>query len=319
LKNNAFRFLRIKSGKSKKVGPSGKTLVHFASGGVGHFLRLLGNSINFSKDSGWNLVVSSEYHQPLARLPLDEIFDLQAPLQSATEFATEGAGLEISQLRPVRLRAEELSIAMVQSLDRRRLYSAYLPPRTDGGTTEFTTGDWTPGHHSSSFVKRFPNPTLTALRHLSLSGKFRDFVLARERALDRPFIGVHFRNTDYQSDLKDTLDRLRVKVETTGISTVYWCTDDLSSIEPARKKMGDIEFLYSQRYDFRSVGADSKNLHYGLLGRDSREHLGNTFADLFTLFLSNEIVASEVGSWPKLVALMKSDKPMAEKFFGLTK
>ena len=40
-------------------------LFHYASGGLSHFLSLLGNSLTFAKEARWRLAVVSEYHQPL--------------------------------------------------------------------------------------------------------------------------------------------------------------------------------------------------------------------------------------------------------------
>ena len=49
----------------------------------------------------------------------------------------------------------------------------------------------------------------------------------------RSYIGVHFRNTDYKSNLQQTLDKAISAARRSGIETIFWATDDSSSYKYA--------------------------------------------------------------------------------------
>jgi hypothetical protein len=289
-----------------------KTLIHFATGGIAHFLNLLGNSINFCRESGLKLVVSSEYHQPLGRLQLDQIFQLEAPFDAYQSIPSH-IQKSFGDLRPIRFERENIGlVSMVSSLDATRLFAGYLPSQDFAGKFAPTTGDWVPGLVQER-LKMLPDSLLTAVDSLSLRGGFQEAVLRRENSLGGPFIGVHFRNTDYFNDINDTISRVSDTIERTGIESVYWCTDDSSSIDEAKERLPGVHIQHKQ--DFDSAGMT--NLHYGLSGEQSINHLQNTFADLFTLSIADEHIPSAQSSWRRLVPLLRAEKEMAQKFFGL--
>ena len=223
-------------------------LFHYATGGLGHFLNLLGNSLTFCSEEGWELAVVSEYHRPLANLSIDDIFQLQKPLVPLREIPKWRRLVELDRLRPMRFKDQAQGlIALITSQDKEQHFSAYLPAFELRGRFSVSTGDWSPGFNVNP-EKPKPNSLLASIRHLSIRGKFRQAVMERRNLLKEPFIGVHFRNTDITNDIQETISQLVKKVEATGIRNVYWCTDDKSSIDKVVTALPDLIFLWDQPF-----------------------------------------------------------------------
>lgn len=287
-------------------------LFHYASGGLSHFLSLLGNSLTFAKEARWRLAVVSEYHQPLGTLPLDDIFELREPLVPFREISKRKRPVEAEHLRPVRfLDQTQGRMALVRSQNKDQYFSGYLPAFEHRGGFGFSTGDWAPGADRN---KKAPDldSRLTSVKHLALRGQFREAVIERRNLLREPYIGVHFRNTDYTNDIQETITQLVAKVEATGFRDVYWCTDDASSVDRVRTALPDVNLLWNQPFD-----NSGKNLHYGIRGKDSIKHLKNTFADLYTLFASRDFIPSQRSGWKRFVGILRDEREVAEHFFGL--
>lgn len=289
------------------------TTVHFATGGLSHFLGLLGHSINHALETGRSLVVVSEYHQPLACHPLDEIFHLREPLRPLGEFIQKSGREDLLALRPVRFSQEgQGQIALVRDQGKTRYHTAYLEREAHTyvrAPVTVTTGEWAPGIPAE---ERPPHNLLSALSSLSIRGVFAEAVRERLRQEDGPFLGVHFRNSDHSSDLESMIRRVKDAIQETGITDIHWCTDDLSSIEQARERLPQANISSGQVF---SRGTN-KNLHYSLRGSDSVNHLANTFADIYTLTKAQVFLPS-AGSWKKLVPILREKEDVRDNFFNL--
>lgn len=289
------------------------TTAHFATGGLSHFLGLLGHSINHALETGRSLVVVSEYHQPLACQPLDEIFHLREPLRPLGEFIQESGREDLLALRPLRFSQERQGqIALVRDKGKTRYHTAYLERESHTyvpAPVTVTTGDWAPGIPAE---ERPPHNLLSALSSLSIRGVFAEAVHERLRQEKDPFLGVHFRNSDHSSDLESMIRRVKDAIQETGITDIHWCTDDLSSIEQARERLPRAHISSGQVF---SRGT-KKNLHYSLRGSDSVNHLANTFADIYTLTKAQVFLPS-AGSWKKLVPILREKEDVRDNFFNL--
>lgn len=153
---------------------------------------------------------------------------------------------------------------------------------------------------------------MAALSCLSLRKEFAEDVQRRSATLRRPFIGVHFRNTDHSSVLSDVIKRTLDVARQTSLEEVYWCTDDAESMKEAQAAMPDLTVSYFQPFN----ASGQKNLHRGLRGDDSVTHLKLVLADLFTLATATAFVSSE-GSWKKLVPILRTETTLTDRFFGL--
>lgn len=290
---------------------SRKTLIHFATGGLGHFLTRLGRSIDFSQDAGWDLGVVTEYHQPLGKLSFHEVFLSSPPIRRWSELEVNSRRFNIETLRPdVEYRRGNGAIVTIRDVVDHRVFPAQLPPKMVGHNLAFTTGDPEPG------LSKFRRNAgwLTAISSLSLVADFSEAVVDRLTRLQAPYIGVHFRNSDRLGDFNGTIQTLRQRIGETQINDVWWCTDDASSVGAAIDAIPSARFYSSQTF---SLG-NRVNLHNGLRGDDSINHLKNTFADLLTLCAADEYIPASRSGWNSLVPLMREAKDSSARFFGLT-
>lgn len=292
------------------------TTVHFASGGLSHFLKLLGHSINHSRATGRSLVVVTEYHKPLACQSLDDIFHLHKPLHPLGQFIKKSGRKDLLSLRPARFTHENTGqrIDILKSTDDTRFYSGLLQraqrPAIGTDKVMLSTGRWQPGLAAKD---RVPYTLLDSVSSLSLRGEFAEAVRTRSQRLNRPFLGVHFRNTDHTSRLDAVIPKIKNAINETGITDIYWCTDDLSSIEQARKRLPQAHVSASQKFEKGS----GKNLHTSLTGQDARTHLANTFADLYTLSMAHQFIPT-AGSWKIWVPVFRENPNVRDSFFGLS-
>lgn len=280
-------------------------IAHFATGGLSHFLRLLGNTIIFGRYEASYISVVTEYHQPLAQLPFDNIFELSGPLLPLGSYKRQYTHRDPLMFRPSRPSGDS-AIPNVHSLAKLVFESAYLPVENYRGG-EFTTGDWPPGF---SQEPKHEEAWLASLDSLSLRPQFVEKIKSRKDVLDGPYLGVHFRNTDYSSNLNQTIEEVERLCIKNGLDTVYWCTDDASSIDYVESQLSNFKVLHDQ--PFSSTG--KKNLHYSMSGEGALHHLENTFADLWTLASSTMFLPTS-GSWKSFVPLLRNEK-IASNFFN---
>lgn len=287
------------------------TLIHFATGGLGHFFRMLGHSILFAEKTGRTVSVVSEYHQPLAKLPLSQIFELAGPLVPLESISPK------ERLRAMTYRPQwrQGMPYILRSLDGKRSYDGRLPTEVNWShrfrlRPTYTTGDWFLDPEMAT-RPTVGNSMLASVASLSLRGEFVQTVRERASFLNEPYLAIHFRNTDISSDLESVLRQAKTLASDKGLKNVYWCTDDSSSIPKAQKELKGLQLLHNQPHQNQNL----KNLHYGLKAEDSLEHLKNTFADLWTLAASSEVVTT-VGGWKKLIPILR-DPEIARGFFGV--
>jgi hypothetical protein len=272
-----------------------------------------------ARENGRSVVVATEYHQPLAKRPLDEIFHLSEPLKPFNCFVEQSKRYDLRTFKPrwyPHKSDEARGLWLIESQDLHKSLSSWVPEEPCG-LVECTTGQHRPGSpnarraHLDKKESRFASQ-LAALESLSLRGRFRDAVAARAEELTRPFLGVHFRNTDRTSSLEIVVSKVQETIKEKGISDIYWCTDDKSSIEEARARLPNSRVFSSQTFET----GQRKNLHNGLRGNDSIKHLEHTFADLYTLSVANEFIPS-VGGWRQLVPILRNKRTVSHHFFAL--
>ena len=293
--------------------------VHFATGGLSHFLLHLGNSVRHARETGRTVVVVSEHHRPLARQSMDSIFKLSDPVRPLSEFLEKSGRHDVPSFSPrfYPLTAEDRKgLYLVESRQMQASVTGWVPEEA-AESVAFTTGHYRP--RSANAIQAASKPMenrlasqQASLESLAIRGRFADAIAKRARELTGPFLGVHFRNSDRLSNLDKAVAAVQETIQKTGISDIYWCTDDRASIDEARNRLPKARLFSSQPFE---IGL-KKNLHNGLRGEDSFSHLENTFADLFTLSVADEFIPS-AGGWAQLVPILRGNRNVRTHFFGL--
>ena len=284
-------------------------LFHFATGGVSHFLRLLGHSIIFSNSNRVNVTVVTEHHNPLAKLPMSDVFNMRAPLVPL-EFINPAERNRALGFHPT----QHDGRTVIRAKDRGTHIKGELPNRIPLGLalrkrrlyTLGTLPKWSKIKRSYASDSAYQ----ASLSALSLTESFKGPIRARASKLTEPYLGVHFRNTDLHNDLESTLNKVIHVAEEEGLNTIYWCTDDKSSIQQVQDRLRGYEVLHHQPFS-----AEGRNLHYGVRGEDAVVQLQNTLADLWTLSNSTKLITTS-GSWGKLIPMLKQ-RDISEPFFGI--
>ena len=130
----------------------------------------------------------------------------------------------------------------------------------------------------------------------------------------RSYIGVHFRNTDYKSNLQQTLDKAISAAHQSGIQTIFWATDDSSSYAYAEAMLTQhgLSFVKSKDLiDSQKIG--SINVHS--IKEEDLKTMGTSKIDQIAIFFSEVLILSQSslfiptsGTVPFLVKSIKKSK-----------
>ena len=135
-----------------------------------------------------------------------------------------------------------------------------------------------------------------------------------EKIGHRKYIGVHFRNTDYRSDINEVIKKTVTLASNSQITTVFWATDDASSKEKLEAKLehtGINAVFIDNIIDHRKM--DSKNLHsisnveLKKMGSSKIDQLAIFYAEIITLGKSSVFLPSS-GTVPLLVEGIRRSK-----------
>lgn len=156
------------------------------------------------------------------------------------------------------------------------------------------------------------NQLISVLSVLQPSERMKNIITYRRaktsrQLKDERYIGVHFRNTDYKSDLEKTIDRAISSCRLRGINQVYWATDDIKSLRYAKEKLrrNDISTVSINQhiaYDkFNALNLHSvKSSDLEKSGSSKVEQIGIFFADVLTLSKADFLIRTS-GTVPFLI------------------
>lgn len=284
----------------------GQNVLHFATGGLGHFFTLLEGSLEIAHRRHLRLEIRTLHHKPLGFRRFFELFDVENNLLDVSD----DNGLIQHFAKPIR----------VQGLPdgSRTRYNAvsegFSKPlvRLDSLSWDLLSREaiWTIGAHGSS-----PTRYELIFDTLSLStsvSRHVSEVVSSAQCLTEHHIGVHLRVTDRQTDTTQSLAALDQAFEQTGISQVWVSSDSESSIHDFSRLRPGLTFRFLQR----PFSNDGKNLHYGVAPENAYSQFIYALADLYLLSLCTRFVpASSSGTaWtPMVLALRKKPRSLFSK------
>lgn len=304
-----------------------RNIVFIPTGGLAHNLTLLGQTVLHANRLGIGTVlVDSEPKSPSAGAPplagytLCEVFSYSKPLgcacwrhysrrwgcgwqrksrhRAATFHGVPGPG---GQRRDYRLLDGESQLVSSSSL----LPSGEAPVRGD----VLTTG----GVPETVDAISKPQCIRSVLSHLRIQPAIQKLLFDRlPNWAERPFIAAHFRNTDYRSDLETAIANVRAAAEETGISTVFWATDDTQSIQEAQEHLPELVLRHAE------VPAlpGRLGLHVSFAGHAAKTQFVRALEDLYLLSLADVFLASTGPTgWKTLVPILR-EPGMRKRFFG---
>jgi hypothetical protein len=306
--------------------PATRYLLHFGSGGLSHMLRCLGNTLQYCQETDKVCVPLLASNRAFG-LNFHSIFS-----SNSNVIADQATCEEFLQSRLSYL-GQSLHIAAI-----RLMYSG------DSGAGEYLVSDgklpWkSHSLHLDRLTSFEPCPatagTYSSRRHppggswcaaLSLcrvAPILAERIRTRLKQLPQQYIGVHYRNTDMRTNFTDVADCLAEQLSKSKLSSVYWATDDIGSLEAAQKRFPDVDIRnLATLIDPRHYGAPSLHYtnerHLKAAGISKLDQVVDALADIYLLAKSTTFVASPQSSLSRLVALLRSNDTLLATFFGST-
>lgn len=317
--------------------PDQRFLIHLASGGLGHSLHHLGNSLAYA-DASSRMVIPCFEAYPTFAVPFWDVFSPRSSLicdavtaqEALTDFAATvagGDGLTLSTFQ--RLHGPGgMSIPAVGERPLPGLAPIWIPWTSQRSKRflvcdgVFKHGTGLRGRLEQAWFETRTRRTSGLLRALT-ELRVRAPMLERTRTLrasvPERFVGVHFRNTDRHSDLAAYLDRTRLACERAGGSDVYWATDDASSLDEAKAQLTGLRvhgFARIQATEGRSWG----NLHYAsdeqlrAAGLSRQARLEDALGDIFMLAHADSLVANQDSALSRMAFLLQKSPGLRKDF-----
>jgi hypothetical protein len=150
-----------------------------------------------------------------------------------------------------------------------------------------------------------------ALENIELLDTIKKSISNRINGIEKPYIGVHFRNTDYKNDLDETFRRIELYASGGDFDSIYFATDDPDSLLRTRERYAnDFNVInFSSQISIKDFGAinthgisDDALRRHGLSKRDLIEDF---FVDIAMLSHSAHFVPSGLSSVTYLVQLLR--------------
>jgi hypothetical protein len=154
-----------------------------------------------------------------------------------------------------------------------------------------------------------------ALRRISLSAEVKQVVQARLSRLSRNYTSIHIRNTDFATDYKAHLSRVKSEID----GPIYVATDNCEVLNYCREIFGE-----SRIYNFSNLPNEAGRPIHSNATLDARQHNIDAIADLillasaqryyyFPVFNANTEGVSYSG-FSKFAELLHNDKQLLRQF-----
>jgi len=311
-------------------------LIHLASGGLGHALHHLGNSIAYA-GATHRMVIPCFEAYPTFAVPFWDVFEPcsavvcgQADAREALHAFAETLGLadQLSLANFQRLHGPGgMSIPAIGDTPISGLAPIWLPRRwrhqrflvCDG---IFRYGSGYRGRLEQAWYEvrvRGASGLERAMSELRVRGPVLQRTHRLKSSLTGPYVGVHFRNTDRASDLSAYATAARQACSELGSSSVYWATDDASSLDAARALLPGIDlhsFARISGTEARSWG----NLHYASdaelasagLSRQDRLHVA--LGDAYMLAYADRLVLNRASALSRMADALQRTPALRDTF-----
>ncbi len=299
-----FRIERIfKKSKQKKT----KYLIFKATGGLTHFLRGLAHCIEYSKNTDHFLIIDCKASASFATEFKNIFYLIDSPYsEDYSCLSAEAKKLlpfNFSQKPAVYINDKTCKVASDPAV-----FIKINKIQTKKQLTQIYAG-------SGYSIKRH-NRIL--LRHLRVQDSIKKTILKQQ--IKKPYIGVHFRNTDMKHDIAKILKKIQAYLlKQEKIELVYIATDDGNSIKKFKqfiiefnqKTKRKVQCLYQKNIPNPEIG----NIHYipadklkQKFGLNKIDFHTQVLQDIFLLYRCTFFIPSLKSGLSILVRIMRKKK-----------
>jgi len=112
----------------------------------------------------------------------------------------------------------------------------------------------------------------------------------------KPYISVHFRNTDRKNKITVFIKKIKDTINKTGINIVYLATDDYNAFDVIKQELNEnIELM---QY-CPPINANGGNIHFG--DKDKDRVIYNSLLDMYIIFNSTHFIPSMNSGFSKYI------------------
>ena len=284
-------------------------LILKTTGGMTHFLRGLAHCIELSKKFGYFIIIDSK---------------------SATSFATEFKNLfyliDIPYSEDYSLLSPELQKLIPANFSKKpALYISSTHCRVKSDPEFFIKISQIQIKNIKKLVQFYAGSgysirthTNTLFHYLRIQDSIKNKIL--KKAIQEPYVGLHFRNTDMKHDINPILKKIQVcLLKQKKINLLYIATDDISSIKKFKKFIVDfnqktsrqIQCLYQKNIPTASISST----HY-IPANDLKKKFGldkvdfhiQVLQDIFLLYNASFFIPSSKSGLSIFVKNMRKKK-----------
>jgi hypothetical protein len=142
-------------------------------------------------------------------------------------------------------------------------------------------------HHGSG---RLRGASVAALSRLRLRDDLTDELIERLKSIGSNYVSVHIRNTDYKTNYRPLLDKLRSHPALLNCKKLFVATDDISCLEACRAKLPGFNVISFSKLPHES----GRPIHRLTECDDVCQRNKDAILDLLMLALSQEFMFFEV-------------------------
>lgn len=139
------------------------------------------------------------------------------------------------------------------------------------------------------------------IKNIKVVQKIKDN-LEKENKIEGKYIAGHFRNTDMKHDINEFIQRVKEKINKTGIKTFYLATDDSTAKERIASELPEDIIIIQNTVPPANIG----NLHYG--SKDKYKQVYECLRDFYFIIKSDEFIPSHKSGMSRLAVEMRKNK-----------
>lgn len=137
--------------------------------------------------------------------------------------------------------------------------------------------------------------------NIKVHNKINDIIKNKYIDIDKKYISVHFRNTDYKNDIKIFISKIKESSEKYDIKDIYLATDDSKAFDIIREELKELNII-----QYTKPIGNCKNIHYG--DPDKYKIIMNVLTDIYFILKSTYFIPSTNSGLSQWIIHMLKDK-----------
>ena len=251
-----------------------KFLVYKASGGLAHSLGGLWRAINIAKTTNRFLIIDFRMHKAFLN-DFSVFFYLKDEINYSDKY----------DILPKNYNYQGKSINDLKNTSLGPKYTIYGVKPIDNQNDKIIVIAGTSGKRGWVSINSLKVNTDIMIK------------LNNEVEIKKPYISVHFRNTDIKTNIENQVKNINIIVKKTKIDTLYIASDDYDARNKFRKFLPNMDIIMMVNPE-RNV----RNIHYG--SKDKYKQIYECLRDIYKILKSNYFVPCLTSGLSRMIIVM---------------